>query len=262
MKGTIFSAGTRAACLLLISILAGCGTQPLSGSGAGTIDSIRLLNAIVADNDDYVREVVGSKTVSVNQRIPAPVYMEGTPLITIAARAASLRVLRYLISAGADVNALTPAGETSLMLAAYFQDEGASNMSSSERHETAVRLLIAAGAGLENEPYSFTPLAYASYRGRAHTVRYLLERGARVDADAENGVTYVNTPLMMASIQGHLDLAITLLRAGADPRIRVKDGLTARELAIKFHHTNVAHALACAENLAPGEAFARRCLGH
>ncbi len=227
MGGRYSATIARAACVLIAFILAGCGTQQLSTSRAGSLDPIRLLNAIVADDDDYVREVVGPAGVSPNQRIPAPAYMEGTPLLTIAARSGSLRVLRYLIAAGADVNAQTPAGETSLMLAAYFQDEGASNMSSSERHEAAVRLLIGAGAGLENDPYSYTPLAYASYQGRENTVRYLLERGARVDADAENGMTYVNTPLMMAAIMGHMNLAVTLLRAGADPRIRVKDGLTA-----------------------------------
>ena len=245
--------------VFFLSILMGCAGQPIGSRAA--VDPIRLLNAIDADDAAYVREMVASGAVSVDQRIPAPVYMEGTPLITIAARSASLNVLRYLISARADLDARTPAGETSMMLAAYFHDQRGPNTSSSERHEAAVRLLIAAGASLENEAYHYTPLAYAAYQGRERTVRHLLERGARVDADAVNGVSYVNTPLMMASMMGHLNLAVTLLRAGADPRIRVKDGLTARELALKYRHGSLAQALACAEALAPGEAFAR-CQSH
>jgi len=246
-------------CAFFLLVLTGCAGLPF---GSSAYDPIRLLNATVIDDVGYVRDMVASGAVTVDQRIPAPGYMEGTPLVTIAARSASLNVLRYLISARADVNARTPAGETPLMLAAYFHEGSASDASSMERYETAVRLLIAAGASLENEPHHYTPLAYAAYQGRERTVRYLLERGARVDADAQNGVAYVNTPLMMASIQGHLNLAVTLLRAGADPRIRIKNGLTARELAIKYRHASLAHALACAENLPRGEAFTLRCMSH
>jgi ankyrin repeat protein len=237
----------------------GCAELPFGSRG---YDPIRLLNAIVIDDVGYVRDMVALDAVTVDQRIPAPGYMEGTPLVTIAARSASLNVLRYLISARADVNARTPAGETSLMLAAYFHEGSASDAASMERYEAAVRILIAAGASLENDRHHYTPLAYAAYQGRERTLRYLLERGARVDADAENGVVYVNTPLMMASIQGHLNLAIALLRAGADPRIRIKNGLTARELAIKYRHASIAQTLACAENLGPGEQFALRCTRH
>ena len=42
----------------------------------------------------------------------------GEPLLALAARAGSVQVVRYLISAGADINARTPVNETPLMLAA------------------------------------------------------------------------------------------------------------------------------------------------
>lgn len=259
-RGTLECSRRLVACVMVVAGLAGCGTQPFS-SGGGALDPIRLMNAIVADDVGYVRGVVGSGAASVNQQIPAPGYMEGTPLITIAARAASLNVLRYLLSAGADVNGRTPVGETPLMLAAYFQDEGVAFASPVERYETAVRLLVAAGATLENDGYSYTPLSYASYQGRERIARYLLERGARVDADAENGYCYANTPLMMAAIQGHRDLVVTLLKAGADPRIKQKDGHTAREFAIKNRHSSLAQILSCAESVPPGEASVGKCLG-
>jgi hypothetical protein len=245
-----------AGCALAASLmLSGCGAmQP--GSGPLSLDPVRMVNAIALDDVGYVRGAVESRAVGVNQSIPAPAYMEGTPLITIAARAGALGVLRYLISAGADVNVRTPAGETPLMLAAYFGDEGSPT---STRHEEAVRMLVAAGSTLENEAYSYTPLAYAAYQGRQQTIRYLLERGARVDADVDEGVCYVNTPLMMATIMGHADVAVMLLDAGADARIRIKNGLTARELAVKFRHERLARLLGCAETLAAGERFRDRC---
>jgi hypothetical protein len=242
------------AATLLAAMLAGCGTM---GFGPTALDPERLNNAIATDDVHYVRGAVEAKVVSVNQLIPASAYMEGTPLITIAARAGAVEVLRYLIGAGANVNALTPAGETALMLATYFGgDDGAP----SQRHEAAMRMLVKAGASLESQGYSYTPLSYAAYQGRLRTVRFLLDLGARVDTDVDRGVSYVPTPLMMAAMNGHADCVVTLLDAGADARIRVKGGLTARELALKYRHERLARVLACAEGLGPGNKIAGRCL--
>jgi hypothetical protein len=239
---------------ILVALLSGCGTM---GFGPTSLDPVRLGNAIATDDVHYVRGAVESKVVSVNQLIPASAYMEGTPLITLAARAGAVAVLRYLIGAGANVNALTPAGETSLMLAAYFGgDDGAP----SPRHEAVMQMLVKAGASLESEWYSYTPLSYAAYKGRLRTVRFLLDLGARVDTDVDRGVSYVPTPLMMAAMNGHADCVVTLLNAGADARIRVKGGLTARELALKYRHERLARVLACAESLGPGDQVTGRCL--
>lgn len=243
--------------LIVLSLLAGCAQLP-----GGTADTDRLRNAIAIDDTGYLEEAVRSGRVGVNQRIPIPGYLEGTPLITIAARYGSVKVLRYLISAGANVNSRTPIGETALMLASYFaSDDSQGGAAPGERYEQAVRMLVEAGSSLENEPHHYTPLAYAAYQGNDRIVRYLVERGARVNGDAEDGIVYVNTPLMMASIQGHVDTALWLLRAGADARVRIHHGNTAAELAQKNNHGNLIGALRCAEQLAPGEAFAGKCLG-
>lgn len=242
---------------MLLSLLVGCAQVP-----TGTSDGERLHNAIAIDDAGHIQDAVRSGRLSVNQRIAMPGYLEGAPLITIAARYGSLRVLRFLISAGADLNARTAPGETALMLASYFNsDDAGSGAASNERQEQAVRILVEAGASLENAPHHYTPLAYAAYRGHDRIVRYLLERGARADGGAEDGTTYVNTPLMMAAIQGQLDTALWLLRAGANARIRVHLGNTAAELARKNNHENLLGALRCAESLAPGENFAQRCAG-
>ena len=147
------------------------------------------------------------------------------------------------------------------MLASYFNPDESRGAAGGERYEQAVRMLVEAGASLENEPNNYTPLAYAAHQGHNRIVRYLIARGARVDADARDGTIYVNTPLMMAAIQGHMDTALWLLRAGADARVRIHMGHTASELALKYKHSNLVGALRCAESLAPGEAFAQRCSG-
>lgn len=224
-------------------LLGGCASV-----GPGGVDADRLNAAIGTDDAGYIRAAVQSGALSANAKIPAEGYSAGAPLLALAARAAALDVMRFLISAGADVNARTPPGETPLMLAAFFLDESLGGPPRAfERHEKAARLLVAAGADVENIPHHYTPLAYAAYQGNERVARFLLERGARVDADAANGGTYVNTPLMMAAIQGHEPLARLLLGAGADADIRVYGGHTAAEFAAKYNHARLAGLLQCAQ---------------
>ena len=257
MRLRLASTRVLAGYTFLLLLLGGCANM---GSYEQGVDADGLLSATTADRVDVVEAAVKSGQVSVNQKIPAPAYAEGAPLLTIAARAGSLDVMRFLIKSGADVNAPTPAHETPLMLAAYFYLDGPTG-SMFERHEKATRMLVESGANLENERYNYTPLAYAAYQGHDHIVRYLIERGANVNADAENGTTYVNTPLMMAVMQGHEKVALRLLRAGADARVRVQGGHTARELAQKYQGQDLLPYLACAERLNPGETFSQRCEG-
>ncbi len=257
---------SKLTCLILITgilFLSGCAQVQTRQMGS-RLDVDSLHSAIITDNVRYVRSVIESGAASPNQRIPAPVYIEGAPLLAIAARAASLDVMRFLISAGANLNARTPAGETSLMLAAYFfREERDQGNRSYSQHEKAVRLLVEAGADMENEPHHYTALAYAAYQGHDHIVRYLIEHGARLNADAVNGQTYINTPLMMAAIQGHRSTLLRLLQAGADARIRVHGGYTAMEFAEKYRHTHMIILLRCAEALSQSEFFRQKCgAGH
>lgn len=249
------SGGCRLGAIVLAA-LAGCAQLPTS-----TSDGQRLYNAIAIDDVDYVAAAVKSGRLSVNGLAPTPAYREGAPLITVAARHGALRITRYLISAGANLNSHTPVGETALMIASYFPSDDERGAAPVERYESVVRALVEAGAQLENLPHHYTPLAYAAYQGRDRIVLYLLERGARVNADVEEGTAYINTPLMMAAIQGHRDTALRLLSAGANARIRVHQGNTAAELARKHNHFHLADALKCAESLAPGEKFVQRCPG-
>jgi ankyrin repeat protein len=211
------------------------------------------------DDPDRVRNVVETARIGVNFSVPAAGYPDGTPLLTLAARDGAVKVMRYLLSAGADPNARTPIGETALMLAAYFSEDWERGGTAHERHDRAVQLLLQAGASVENEPNNYTPLSYAAYKGRANIMHTLLQHGARVDGDTYGGMCYVNTPLMMAAIQGHFDVALTLLKAGADPRVRIVRGHTAAELAAKYNHRHLANVLRCAESLPPQASFEVSC---
>jgi ankyrin repeat protein len=241
--------------LIAGALVAGCAAVP-----SGPLDRQGLSNAIALDDAATVRALVQAKQITVDEVVPGIGY-GATPMITVAARNASINVLRYLISVGADVNARTPDRDTPLMLAALFGQEGESqNAAAHARYDLAVRLLVEAGARMdEAELNAYTALAYAAYAGRDSTVRYLLDKGASANAAAQGRVSYINTPLMMAAMQGHRNTALQLLRAGADASVRVQNGLTALELAQKYKQTQLEAVLRCAEALKTGERFQQRC---
>ena len=113
--------------VVLVCLFAGCAQVP-----TGSLDSERMHNAVAVDDAGFVEDSVRSGKLNVNYRVRTPGYREGAPLIVIAARYASLRVMRYLISARADVNARTESGETALMLASYFNPEDSRGAASHE----------------------------------------------------------------------------------------------------------------------------------
>ena len=233
------------ALLTCIAVLAltGCAT-----TGYGPDDRDSLNNAIDTDDVRPIRGAIEAGALTPNASISTSGYPDGAPLLAIAARAAALDVMRFLISAGADLNARTPVNETPLMLAAFFFDERLEGSPQAfDRHEQAVRLLVTSGADLENWPGYYSPLAYAAYRGNERVVRYLIDRGANLNAGAGNGGAYSNTPLMMAAIQGHESIVRMLLRAGADADIRRFGGHTAAELAAKYNHRRLALMIQCAQ---------------
>ncbi|MDH3315230.1 MAG: ankyrin repeat domain-containing protein [Gammaproteobacteria bacterium] len=243
--------------ILAVSLVSGCATTVDSRS----VDNDGLYSAITVDDVGYIRAAVSSGAVNPNQRISAPGYGAGAPLITLAARAGSVAVLQYLIGAGANLNARSPYDETALMLACFFMSDLEGQGASYELHEAAARILVDAGASLEASRDAYTPLSYAAYQGRDRTIRFLLARGARVDGYVEDGVTYLPTPLMMATMMGHEDAARLLLKAGANARLRVEAGNTAFELARKYRQTQLFSMLRCAERLPPGQKFSRWCAG-
>lgn len=248
-----------------IAVLALSGCASLGGPG-GADDADRVNAAIATDDVHFLRSAIQAGTLTPGQKVSAPGYPDGAPMLAIAARAAALDVMRFLISAGADVNGRTPVGETPLMLASFFFDEtGEATGQAFQRHEEAVKLLVSSGADLENLPYHYTPLAYAAYQGNERVVRFLIERGANVNSDARDGGTYVNTPLMMAAIQGHERIARSLLRAGADADVRVYGGHTAAEFAAKYNHKSLADLLLCAQReygVASSGPHCRQLLGY
>jgi ankyrin repeat protein len=155
-----------------------------------------------------------------------PIATGETPIMTCASTG-NADAVRALIARGADVNVHEPSEhQDALMWAA------------SERHADVVRLLVEAGANTKaHTKKGFTALHFAAREGDIDSVRQLLASGVGINiksiADAPTpGVAAVprgpgyqatlsegSTPLLVATMRGHVPLALFLLEQGADPNV-------------------------------------------
>jgi ankyrin repeat protein len=180
-----------------------------------------------------------------------PIATGETPLMTCAS-SGSVEAVRMLIGRGAQVDAKEPSeNQDALMWAA------------AERHPDVVRLLIEGGADLQaHTKKGFTALHFAAREGDLESTRALIAAGVNVNlrslperspdggnpkeeaavtgrsvsgaaggAGAPRGPAYQatisagSTPLLVATVRGHVPLALFLLDQGADPNV-LDAGLT------------------------------------
>jgi uncharacterized protein len=166
-----------------------------------------------------------------------PIATGETPLMTCAATG-NADAVRLLISRGADVNAKEPT-----------QHQDALMWAAAEHHADVVRALVEARADLRaHTRQGFTALHFAAREGDLESTRILLGAGVSVDLRSEpepaekdsggsekqgsgrtrnaaRGPAYQaslsagSTPLLVATLRGHVPLALYLLEIGADPNI-------------------------------------------
>ena len=144
----------------------------------------------------------------------------GETVLMIAARTGSLEAVQGLLAEGADPNARERREQTALMWAA------------AEGHAPVVEALIDAEADVHATLGSgFTAMFFAVREGHIDVALALLEAGVDVNevlqrvreglAASNNASTQpINrgmSPLLMAVRNGHFELAVVLLKAGADP---------------------------------------------
>ena len=185
----------------------------------------------------------------------------GVPPLAEACTNGNAAIVKLLLEAGADANATMKGGETVLMLAARAGNaeavkallardastksrermgQTALMWAAAEGHTDVVRELIAAGADINAKLDSgFTPFFFAVREGHLDTVRAFLAAGIDVNAmmepveKARGAVAGARppakapsvSPLLLAVQNGHFELAIALVDAGADPN-DVRTGFT------------------------------------
>lgn len=87
----------------------------------------------------------------------------------------------------------------------------------------------------------WTPLHFASFAGQPAVAELLLARGAAVDATARN--RFGNTPLQVALLTRQGDLAKLLLAHGADVNFKQTEGVTALHEAAQSGDLEIARTL-------------------
>jgi ankyrin repeat protein len=165
------------------------------------------------------------------------------PMLCLAARDASLEIVRLLLDKGADPKAGDRFdGRTALHQAAGSLNSGRLGI---------VELLLARGAHVDaRDKTKKTALMSAaggmmigdSAEGNPAMVRLLLDKGADVNAKDSFG----KTALIYAAAAGNLGTAQLLMARGADINVRSRDGLTAlmaAESEPNAWHQAVARAL-------------------
>ncbi len=163
--------------------------------------------ACVNGNEDIVRALLKAGA-DANTTL-----MGGETVLHTAARTGRGGPVKALLERGAKVDATDRKGQTPLMWAA------------AEGHAAVVEALIKAGANPRARLKSgFTPMLFAMRDGRADVVRVLLKAGIDANEAIEtekransrapgNGTS----ALILAVENGHFELAMELIKAGANP---------------------------------------------
>jgi ankyrin repeat protein len=224
---------------------------------AAQVDGMTALHWAVYHDDVETAGLLVRSAANVNA-----VNRYGVPPLSLACTNGNSDLAVLLLGAGADANASLPGGETVLMTAARtgnLETVGAllakgANPNARERREqtplmwaaaeghTAIaHALIASGADIRATLRSgFTPLFFAVREGHIDVARALLKAGIDVNETLHgpegpqkdvNNASYKpvgkgTSPLLMAVLNGHFELAIALVDAGADPNDR-RTGFTA-----------------------------------
>jgi ankyrin repeat protein len=220
------------------------------------VESVQLLLKAKADpniGNDYGvtplmlasenRSAAMVKTLLDGKADPNVAMWSGETLLMSAARTGFMEAIHLFLDHDADINATDPRrGQSALMWAISFG------------HPDIAKLLVDRGADIDaktimlNEDFTpmaiegyegapvqtvpmggYTPLLFAARVGDVVTARYLVDKGANINAvSATDG-----SPLIMAASQGNEDLALYLLDQGSDPNAVDDNGMTALHYALR-----------------------------
>jgi len=146
---------------------------------------------------------------------PNAVDANGNPMLILAIKDNSQKVIELLLNdKKIDVDLSNKSGETPLMMASI------------QGNLPLVQTLVLKNKAMVDH-IGWTPLHYACAKGHFDVAQFLIANGATVDAMSIGNTT----PLMMAVQSGNEQLVKLLLDKGADLQIQNNNGLSAIDIA-------------------------------
>jgi len=148
---------------------------------------------------------------------------DGETVLMTAARTGNVAVIKALVARGANVRARERRkGQDALMWAA------------AENNAAAVTALIEAGADRDSRSNggAFTPFLFAVRGGHLDSSRALLDAGVDVNQPLSDGTS----PLVLAVINAHYELAGLLLERGANPNADAQGWTALHQIAWSRRH--------------------------
>ena len=160
-------------------------------------------------------------------------YTEGAQgtLLILATHKGQKEIIDILLATGVDINQHNSKGDTPLSIAAkvFFYWNPKDNLRfNREKIKDIVKHLLDKGAdpACHKEVAVFTPLMIAVASGQKTYVESFLARDANIDAQYHNYNTG-HTVLILAIQRGLSEIALLLLRKGANPNVASKEKYTA-----------------------------------
>jgi len=224
------SADVRVGFLAVSLCLVTAGDGRAAGAGQTGLDT-SLISCVRRGDVDKAAELLqrGANPKAANA--------SGMTALQYAAMTGRIEIMKMLISKGADVNARDQFGRTPLLEAC------------GRPNTQAVALLLEAGATPHPEALGFAcwlnrseatalllkaglspdgGIVDAAQGGHVKLLRFLLQKGANVNARSGSG----NTALHTAALQGGIEAVTLLLEEGADPNAKNDRGRTPLHTAI------------------------------
>lgn len=192
-----------------------------------------LLRMEVSANEAVAGKMSGDKRQSETAQIvkllldaganPNAINKEGNPVLLAAFMRQDPNVVADLIRAGASVKGTDASGSPLIVSAAF------------SGNQKIIELMVNAGANVnEQDKKGTTPLLVATYKQNWELSKFLIQKGANVNAHVD-----VGTPLLFAAAAGHFETVKLLVEKGADINSKDNKNNSPLSIAIARQHQKI-----------------------
>lgn len=234
----------------------------------GNNEILKLVLGLESENNILVDSSNDTKTVVVNKVDVNAKNNSGMTALMFGAMSNDKSIVKLLIQSGAKVNQKSNNKSSALFEAVWCGHKGIVKVLLKNRaginrggpekktvlmeaaylgHKEIVNLLLRKGAKIHGRDRKGSPaLLYAASGGEKGTLETLLKRANEIGNNLDNidiKDKSGNTALLFAAFNGHKEVVEFLLKSGADPMIKLDDGMTALDFATEKGYQDIVELL-------------------